>query len=77
MKFGKAPTATAEAVATLPTVADTTAVDKSAAKLREAQAARRDAERRAEELQAQLQTATMEIMRLKVEVYDLTHGLAH
>ena len=49
---------------------------KTAAKLRDAQAARKAAEQRADELAKQLATATMEIMRLKAEIYDLTHGLA-
>ena len=50
--------------------------DKTATKLREAQAARKAAEQRADELAKQLTTATMEIMRLKAEIYDLSHGLA-
>lgn len=77
MKFGKnsAPISPAE-IPAIPASAPEPQPDKSAAKLKEAQAARREAERRAEELQAQLQTATLEITRLKVEVYDLTHGLA-
>ena len=55
-------------------------LDKTTAKLKEqlrdAQTARKDAERQVDELRSQLQTATLEIMRLKVEVYDLTHGIA-
>ena len=52
------------------------AADKSAARIREAQAARRAAEQRAEELTKQLAAATLEVMRLKAEIYDLQHGLA-
>jgi transposase len=49
--------------------------DDSREKLKAAQEAKRAAEARAEELSKQLATATLEIMRLKAEVYDLTHGL--
>lgn len=62
-----------------PVIVQEPTPDKATAKLKEqlrdAHTARRDAERRADELQAQIQTATLEIMRLKCEVYDLTHGL--
>lgn len=50
--------------------------DETAAKLKEAQTARRAAEQRADEIAKQLSAATLEIMRLKAEVYDLQHGLA-
>lgn len=50
--------------------------DKLEKRLREEQAQRKAAEQRADELAKQLTTATMEIMRLKAEVYDLQHGLA-
>jgi chromosome segregation ATPase len=49
--------------------------DEAREKLKAAQEAKRAAETRAEELSKQLATATLEIMRLKAEVYDLTHGL--
>jgi hypothetical protein len=50
--------------------------DNMSKKLKEAIAQRRSAEQRAEELTNQLATSAMEIMRLKAEIYDLTHGLA-
>lgn len=50
--------------------------EESTAKLKEAHAARKAAEQRAEEIAKQLSAATLEIMRLKAEIYDLQHGLA-
>ena len=69
MKLSRKDTATADPPAE--------AEDNAArAKMKEAQAARRAAEQRADELSKQLSTATLEIMRLKAEIYDLQHGLA-
>ncbi len=66
---------TAAGMQQIPAPAETQQ-DKAAKKLREEQTQRRAAEQRADELTKQLSTATMEIMRLKAEIYDLTHGLA-